>query len=331
MKAEILVTGATGFVGGHLADRLVAAGIRPRILVRDPTRLRPDLRDACELVQGDLGDRAALAAAVTGVSRVYHCAANVATWDSAARYRVANIDGVARLLDALERHNPDLQRLVHLSTVDVYGYPREACDEDCPLTGAGFGYGASKLAGERLVRERAAALAVPFCILRPTNVIGPRGQFVTRMGRELSDGLMLTVNGGRAHAGLIDVGNLVDAMLWAGEAPAAANGVFNVRDPHDATWADFIRDLRGLLGGRGRVIDLPFALADAAAVALETPYRVLGIAREPLLHRLIVRMFGRTCGHSAARIQAAGCPLGATSYEQSLERAARWFLREGGA
>ena len=328
MRAEILLTGASGFVGGHLADRLVAAGVRPRILVRDPERLRPSLRDACELVHGDLGDSAALAAAVTGVTHVYHCAANVATWDSDARYRAANVDGVARLLAALAHNNPELQRLVHLSTVDVYGYPRKPCDEDCPLTGAGFGYGASKLAGELLLREVAAAHGIPYTVLRPGNVIGPRGQFVSRIGRELIDGLMLTVNGGRAHAGLIDVGNLVDAMLWAGQSPAAANRVFNVRDPHDASWADFIRDLRGLLGGRGRVIDLPFTLADIAAVALETPYRLLRIAREPMLHRLVVRIFGRTCGHSVGRIQAAGCPLGAVSYEQSLERAAGWFSRE---
>jgi nucleoside-diphosphate-sugar epimerase len=157
-------------------------------------------------------------------------------------------------------------------------------------------------------------------------VIGPRGQFVSRIGRELADGLMLTVNGGRAHAGLIDIGNLVDAMLWAGRSQAAVNRAFNVRDPHDANWADFIGDLRRLIAGRGRVIDLPFWLADIAAVAIETPYRLLRTAREPLLHRLIVRMFGRTCGHSAARIQAAGCPMGAVSYEQSLERAAEWFI-----
>ena len=75
----MLVTGATGFVGQHLARYLLKKGIRPRLLVRDAQRLAEDLRMMCDVVTGDITDAATLPAAVAGVEQVFHCAANVHT------------------------------------------------------------------------------------------------------------------------------------------------------------------------------------------------------------------------------------------------------------
>ncbi len=317
-----LVTGATGFVGSHLATRLLALGRPVRLLVRDPGRLAPDLRARACTVTGDLADPASLFPAVDGVGEIFHCAANVRTWDRPEAYRQANAAGVGHLLDAIARLPEPPVRFVHFSSADVYGFPRQPAAEDMVSGPTGYGYGDSKQAGESLLREWGGALGLPWTILRPCNVMGPGSPFIERIGRELRGGLMLTVDGGRENCGYLDVHNLVDAALWAAEADAAVGGTFNVRDPVDISWNRFVQDLRQAVQGRGVVLDLPYRLAMGAAHLLSAPYRALGLRGEPLLHPLLVQIFGRTCGHPTGRLQAAGAPLGRVDYATSLALAA---------
>ena len=321
----ILVTGATGFIGGHLAERLLQNGHKVRLLVRDEKRLSPQLRAGCEIHAGSLQDKQALLRAVAGVRVIYHCAANVATWDTWDAYYAVNVAGVECLLQAIAQACPDLRRLVHLSTVDVYGFPEQPCDEEAATGGAGFPYGATKLLGENLVRDRAEGMNLSYTIFRPANVIGPRSQFIERIGAELRSGLMVTIAGGRTHAGLIYIDNLVDSLVWAGYAAQAHRQCYNARDAYDVDWLTFLSALRTGLHGKGRIIDLPFFAADWTALLLETIHRRFLPAREPLLHRLLVRFFGRTCGHSPRKLHAdAG--TGRIGFEEAVQRSCRWFL-----
>ncbi|EQD32494.1 NAD-dependent epimerase/dehydratase, partial [mine drainage metagenome] len=175
--------------------------------------------------------------------------------------------------------------------------------------------GRSKWQGEQIVREQCRGAGVPFTILRPGNVIGPGSQFITRMGKELRRGVLMTLDGGQVHAGLLYVDNLVDYLLWAAKSPQALGECFNVRDPGEVTWGQFIQDFKRALNGRGWVIDLPFAVADGLA---HLSAGVLGrlLPGEPLLHPLLVRLFGRTCGHSIRKIQTASGFVGAVPYSE---------------
>lgn len=326
MMPEYLVTGATGFVGGRLVERLMAVGAGVRLLVRRPEKLPPQLAAACEVIVGDLGDPASLDAAVAGVGVVFHCAANVRTWDAWPAYEAANIHGVENLARAAARCNPGLRRFVHLSSVDVYGFPADPADETATLDKVGFPYGESKRQGELRLRRIAQQHGIPYTILRPANVIGPRSPFIERIGNELISGLMLTIDGGNVHAGLLHVDNLIDYMLWAAFSELSANETFNVRDRCEVSWGCFIRDLRTLIGGRGRVINLPYFAANVAAHALAMPYRVLQLTGEPMLHPLIVRIFGRTCGHSTDKLWSMSKMEARVSYENAMAEAAAWFL-----
>jgi len=325
-----LITGASGFIGARLAERLLAQGQPPRLLVRDPARLRKVLREGAEIVVGDLTDPASLEAAVRGVGDVFHCAANVATWGKWNDYYATNVLGVRHLLAAMERVGGVAGRLVHLSTADVYGFPPEACDEDAPATGGAFGYGRSKALGEAELRAAAARLGLAHVVLRPGNVIGPHGQFIRRLGDELRASLMLKINHGQADFGFLYVDNLVDCMLWAAAAPQAEGKCFNVRDPVNISWARFLADLSQGLGGRAWVLDMPFTLSHWAARVMELPWRLLPLPGEPLLHRLLVHIFGCTCGHDIARLQAAGAPLGRVGYEEAMRRSVAWYNAELG-
>jgi nucleoside-diphosphate-sugar epimerase len=326
MKPEYLVTGATGFVGRRLVERLIAMGACVRVLVRQPEKLPPHLSSMCEVSVGDLDNPASLDAAAAGVGVVFHCAANVRTWDEWSAYEAANIHGVENLAHSVVRCNPGLRRFVHLSSVDVYGFPVAPVDETAILDKVDFYYGESKRQGEMSLRRIAQQHGIPYTILRPTNIIGPRSPFIDRIGNELMSGLMLTVDGGGVHAGLLHVDNLIDYMLWAAYSELSANETFNVRDRCDVSWGSFIDDLKALIGGRGRVIDLPFIAANVAAHALAMTYRALPLTGEPMLHPLIVRTFGRTCGHSADKLWSISNMEAGVSYESAMAESASWFL-----
>jgi nucleoside-diphosphate-sugar epimerase len=325
-----LVTGATGFIGGRLAERLVHQGVSVRLLVRDAKRLAPSLRGVKDVITGDLGDGRALGLAVRGAAVIYHCAANVSTWDTAEGYQAANILGVKNLLRAISQENPRLSRLVHVSTVDVYGFPKEPCNEQCKTTPSGFGYGDSKRLGEIMVRDFGAASGNPYTIIRPANVIGPGSPFIGRIGDALESGVMLTINGGRANAGFIYIDNLVDYLIWAADAGNAVGKCYNVRDQYDVDWATFLARFRKLIKGRGLVIDLPFGAANSVAQLIEAFYQEFLPSHEPLLHRLLVRLFGRTCGHSAEKIRADSGLKGRVGFDEAMERSIQWFLEARG-
>jgi nucleoside-diphosphate-sugar epimerase len=323
--AATLVTGASGFVGGHLARRLLEEGRPVRLLVRDAARLAAPLRRGCEIVVGNLGQPEQLRHAVRGVGSVFHCAANVSTWDRWPAYHEANVAGVAHLLRAIAAERPPLGRFVHFSSVDVYDFPLQPCDEDGVAGHCAFGYGESKRLGELQVREICAAQDIPYTVLRPANIFGPGSPFVARIGDALRSGLMLSIDGGRANAGLLDIDNLIDRALWAAGAEAAAGRCYNVRDRCDVSWAEILRRLGQGIGGRGRVVDLSFRTADRLAGIGEAFYRRFRPAAEPPLHRLLVRIFGRTCGHSAERLRR-DCGLAErVDVDAAMEQSIRWY------
>lgn len=329
-KKLALVTGATGFIGRRLAERLAGEGWAVRLLVRTPGRLAKSLRSIPDIVIGDLREENTVARAVKNVDVVFHCAANVSTWDTFESYYTANVLGVINLMKAIVRENPGLSRLVHVSTVDVYGFPALPCDEQSRTTGAGFGYGETKLLGESLVREFGDRHNIPYSIIRPANVIGPGSQFITRIGHELKSGLMLTVDGGNANAGLVYIDNLVDDLIWAAGAAKAQGQCYNVRDDYDVAWKTFLTRFRTRIKGRGVIIDLPFPIADVAARVVETISKTLFPSKEPLLHRLLIRFFGRTCGHSAEKIRNDRGEGTRIAFDEAMDKSCQWFMDESG-
>jgi nucleoside-diphosphate-sugar epimerase len=328
-----LVTGATGFIGGRIAQRLLDDGYAVRVLVRDPNKLPPRLRTQCEVVVGDMLDTASVAEAIQQAALIFHCAANVKTWDTYESYYATNVQGVKNLMQAIAQVNPHLSRLVHVSTVDVYGFPDLPCDEARVATGGEFSYGKTKLIGENWVRSKGDELGISYTIIRPCNVIGPGSQFIARIGAELKSGLMVTIAGGHTHAGLVDIDHLVDDVVWAAKAPCAHRECYNVRDDIEVDWAEFLRVFRQGTAGKGLVLNLPFVLADKLAWGFETMHHALLPRHEPLLHRLLVRFFGKTCGHSIAKIRAhRGDAFYANrdGFDETMRRSCLWFNDRAG-
>ncbi len=306
MSAErCLLTGASGFIGGRLAERLLRAGQPVRCLVRPSgdgarrARLERLERLGAELTIGDLGDRASLEAAAQGCDAVLHCAALVSDWATVGEIVAANVDGTRNLLSA----SRSARRLVHFSTTDVYGHPgTPSVDETHPATGRGNWYARSKLLAEAEVRA-ARPSAV---ILRPATVYGPGSvEVVGAIARALRNGSMLLIGRGRAIAGLCYVENVIDAAVLALRSDAAAGQTLNLSDGLRVTWRQFTDDVADGLGCRHARLSLPYPLAAAIGFSLEHAYRLLrragGPRTPPLLTRQAVQVLGRDQDFSSRR------------------------------
>ncbi len=234
-----LVTGATGFIGSHLAERLVRDGYQVRCLVR-PTSDTTSLNGLdVELATGDLTSAHSLARAVEGCRYVFHCGAMVSDWATPKEVSRVNVEGTRELLSASAAAS--VRRVVHFSSTDVYGYPGGfEIDETYTATGFRNWYAQTKLAAEAEVRRFGASRDLETVILRPATVYGPRSrEVVLEIARAIRGGNMVLIDNGRAIAGLCFVENLVDAALLAMHDDGARGQAFNAtrRSRHHLAWA----------------------------------------------------------------------------------------------
>ena len=302
----ILVTGATGFTGGHLAGTLAARGHHVRALVRDRRRVpdtdpalvsshAPRLDDASnsppiELVIGDLRDAAAVGRAVQGVEVVYNIAAVYRQAGlSTETYRAVNALAVGDLVEQAARAG--VRRVVHCSTVGVHGdVEHPPADEDAPLR-PGDVYQRTKVEGEELARAAAARFGVEVTIARPSGIYGPRDRRLLKLFRNTVRRFP-TLGRGDIYYHLTYIDDLVEGFRLCGEHPAAANRTYILAGPqmtrlNDVTAA--IADIAGVRPQRWHLPVWPFWLAGAACEAICAP---LGV--EPPIFRRRVDFFTKS-------------------------------------
>jgi dihydroflavonol-4-reductase len=316
----ILVTGASGFVGGHVARLLAERGCPVRVLVRPSSDLRgiSDLR--VERVFGDLRDPESLQRAVAECDTVYHVAADYRLWapDPQELYQ-SNVDGTRNLLEAARRARTRL--VVYTSTVGCIGVPG---DEDSPVTLEDMTgpYKRSKFLAEQAALEAAQA-GLPVVIVNPTAPVGEGDLKPTPTGRVILDFLL-----GRMPA-YVDTGlNLVDVRdVAAGHLLAAERGRPGQRyilGARNMTLREILQTLAKLSGRPAPKIRIPYAAAWLYAAASTAAARYTH--REPRASLDAVRMsrkkmFVRT-GKAERELGFRPGPV-----EEALSRAMEWFRR----
>jgi ornithine--oxo-acid transaminase len=324
-----LVTGATGFIGGHVAQRLVREGYQVRCLVRatSDTSFLDTLN--VELAVGDLTDLASLVHAAEGCRYVIHCGAMVSDWGTAREISKTNIEGTRHVLEAAAQAS--VERFIHVSTTDVYGYPGGAAvDETHVATGFSNWYAQTKLEAEAEVRRFENTRGLRVVILRPATVYGPRSvDVVGQMAAAIRAGNMLLVGGGQAIAGLCYIDNLVDAALLALRDDRALGQAFNISDGIDVTWKQFTTDLAKGLGCPPVKWNTPYAVASTLGFSLEVGYRVLRkltrLHAAPLLSRQAVQVLGKHQDFSTRKAQELLGWAPRVEYAAGLAATLRWI------
>jgi ornithine--oxo-acid transaminase len=327
-----LITGATGFIGSHLAQRLLQEGHQVRCLVRASSDTALLGKLDVEIAVGDLTSARSLAGAAEGCRYVFHCGAHVSDWATAKEIARVNVDGTRNLLAASV--SASVQRFVHFSTTDVYGYPGGAAvDETHAATRFRNWYAQTKLAAEAEVRRIDAEQALDAVILRPSTVYGPRStEVVGEIARAMRGGNMLLVDRGRAVAGLCYVDNLMDAAVLALRHDAAPGHAFNVSDGLDVTWKQFTDALADGLGCSKVRWSLPYWAASGIGFSLEHGYRLLRrttrLKTAPLLSRQAVQVLGRNQDFSNRKAREVLGWEPRVDYPTGLEATLAWLQAE---
>jgi len=320
-----LITGATGFIGGRLVERLVADGHAVRCLARESSDTNALEHLHVPIVYGDLTDAPSLVRAVDGCRYVVHCGALVSDWATKNEIIKINVDGTRLLLEACA--DAAVQRFVHLSTTDVYGYPGGAAiDETYRATRFRNWYAQTKLEAEAEVRRAERERALDTVILRPATVYGPgSAEVIGEIARAIRSRKMLLIDRGRAVAGLCYVDSLIDAVMLALRSEAAVDHAFNICDGLDVTW----RQLTAGLASPPVRWSIPYPLAAGIGFSLEHGYRLLrrstGLSLPPLLSRQAVQVLGRSQDFSNRKARETLGWEPRVSYRAGLEATLAWL------
>lgn len=318
-----LVTGASGFLGWHVAKILTEQGHKVRALCRPMSALR---ELAVEKITGDLRDPASLARAVDGCERVYHVAADYRLWSkNPGDLYAANVEGTRNLLDAALRAG--VQRIVYTSTVGCIGMPpNKEGDETTPVSIADMTghYKRSKWLAEQVALEK-SRVGAPIVIVNPTAPIGDHDWKPTPTGKIIVDFLA-----DRLPA-FVDTGlNLVDARDAAlGHILAAEKGRLGERyilGCENLTLEHILQRLGKIANKPAPKVKLPYAVAYAAGVVSTGVARITG--KEPRVPIEGVRMARKKMFVSHAKAtRELGFQPG--TVDAALQRAVRWFKESG--
>jgi dihydroflavonol-4-reductase len=291
----VLVTGASGFIGGRLAAALVSEGRRVRALVRDPGRFAP--APGIESFAGDLLRPESLIGIEDGVEVVVHCASLLGKWGTPdALIRQVNVDGTLHLLERFAGR--PLRRFVHLSAGGVTGpTDRRVVDEtyDCrPATT----YERTKLEAERAVLDRSVRLGVPAVVVRPTFTYGPGDPHKLALYRAIRRGRYAFIGDGESVNHPVHVDDLIRGILLAIER-ARIGEVYIIGGPEPVTKRAMAYAIADALGVRRPFLRIPRSVAVSVAPPLEALGRLLGF--EPILTRSRVMMMAGNFGYSIAK------------------------------
>ncbi len=330
-EASALVTGATGFVGCHVARLLASQGQRIRVMVRSGSRLDNVAGlpgDLAEIVVGDLTNPSSLRAALKGCSRLYHVAADYRLWSKDPRelYR-ANVDGTRYLLDAAV--DAGVERVVYTSTVGALGIPRDGSPgtEDTPVREADMigHYKRSKFLAEAEAAKFAAS-GLHLVIVNPSTPVGENDIKPTPTGKIILDFLNCRLPAYvDTGLNLIDVRDVAAGILLAGEhGRAGERYILGNRNMTLKAMLDLLAEITGLPAPR---VKMPYAVA-WLAVGIENLVTEHILRREPAHPFEGVKMARHTMFFDSAKA-VRELHLPQSSVPDALRRAVAWFRANG--
>lgn len=323
---RVLVTGATGFTGGHLARALRARGYAVRVMARTPVAAQHLAAEGITIVPGDLGRPESFPAAVTDIDVVYNIAAlyrQAGLPDTV--YHQVNATAVGRLIEASAAAG--VRRVVHCSTVGVHGdIEHPPAGEDAPLR-PGDVYQISKVEGERIARDAATRTGIQVVIARPSGIYGPGDRRLLKLFRGVARRKFVILGDGQIFYHLTYVDDLVEGFRLCGEVPQAAGQTYILAGGEVPT----LNELATLIAADAEVpppaLHLPvwpFWIAGAACEAVCAPFGI-----EPPLYRRRVDFFTKSRAFDISKARAELGYRPSVDLREGIRRTLAWYRSAG--
>ncbi|WP_435006242.1 NAD-dependent epimerase/dehydratase family protein [Tundrisphaera lichenicola] len=329
-----LVTGATGLLGSHIAERLCAKGLRVRALVRPGADVRFLKALGVELAEGDLADEDSCVRAVQGIQSVYHSAAKVGDWGNWADFQSSCLDGTRNLARAACRVG--VERFLHISSTSAYGHPVEGgppIEETSPLGQRLWPvwdyYTRSKVESEQLLWKMLEELGLRLTVIRPSWLYGERDRTTLRrlVGR-LRAGKVPLIGRGDNPLSAIYAGNVADAAILASNDPSSVGEAYNITHQGQITQKEFLNLFIEAIGAPPLKRRISYDLTFQAAFLVEALARARRRATPPLITRYATWLMGRRISYSTAKAESRLGWKPEVGNRDSIERSVRWFLEE---
>jgi len=278
---RVLVTGAGGFIGSHLAERLVELGARVRALVRYNSRndwgllelLPAPIKNEMEVVLGDLTDPHSTTRMVQGQEVIFHLAALIAipySYRAPALYVSTNCGGTVNLLEAARQHG--VERFVHTSTSETYGTAQYTpIDEAHPLRGQSP-YAASKIGADKLAESYHLSFGVPVATIRPFNTYGPRQSaraIIPTIISQALTGEVIRLGSLSPVRDLTFVSDTVAGFLKVAESSQAVGEVINVGYGKSVSIGELAEKIVAIVGGQKQIVTEDARVRPEASEVLE--------------------------------------------------------------
>lgn len=324
---KVLVTGATGFVGSHIAERLAAGGHEVRVLLRTTSSRRFLEGIPFEEAVGDLTDAASLGPAVRSVDAVIH-AAGLVKARSVREFQEVNAQGTSNLLAAVEREAPGLKRFVYVSSLAAHGPSRDGVPRPLDAAPAPVSvYGRAKAEGEALVRR--SALGDRAAMLRLPAVYGPKDFALLSFFKLVKLRFAPLLWGGRNTLSIIYAEDAARAAADLATSSAAVGGkAYTADDGWRYTWRDLVAHVEAAMGRKALVLPTPLWAYWLAGLASEV-FGALTRKATPLSRDKVVEMRQRywICSNEAIESDLGWQPQ--VSFGEGARRAAAWYREQG--
>ncbi len=325
---RVLITGVTGFTGGHLGRSLLDSGYSVCGLVRPGSVSQASglVKRGLEVCLGDLTDPMSLRLACEHVDVVFHIAATYRTaGHGASTYHSVNVDGTKHLVEAALVAG--VKRFVHCSTGGVHGHVEEPpANEDSPLA-PGDVYQRSKLEAEQYVREFGLTHNIDVVVARPIGIYGPGDLRFAKMFRGIARGRMPLLGNGQVFYHLTYIDDLVEGFRLCGEASEAPGRTYLLAGAKHTTLEELMVLIASELGvspPRRHWPVWPVWIAGAVCEAVCVPLRI-----EPPLHRRRVEFFTKSRAFDTTRAQRELGFSPAVDLTEGIRRTADWYRRNG--
>jgi 2-alkyl-3-oxoalkanoate reductase len=326
-----LITGASGLLGSHIAEQLVAAGQGVRALVRPGSDTGLLDQWGVQKAVGDVTDLASVRAAMKGVRVVYHVAAQVGDWGPWSRFVAVTIDGTRNMLTAAREAG--IQRLLHVSSISAYGHPDGeglVLDESAPLGVNLYKwsyYSRAKVEAEKLVWAAHQAGEVPATVVKPSWLYGPRDRAsMPRLVRAIRAGKAKLIGDGSNRLNLTYAGNEAEGCILAATNPNALGQAYNLAGDGEITQRQYINKIAECLGCKPVTQCVPYKVVRSAAFMMELFGHMFRRKTPPLVTRYSVWLIGRRCYFSSAKARRELGWKATVGYDEGIRRAVEWCL-----